>query len=49
MYAILLTVNFSTIINTGFIMYLYYKLLYNDTPLLKYEIPEAYPSAPNLK
>jgi hypothetical protein len=48
MYAVLLTINFSTIINTGFILYLWTKLYY-DTPLLKYEIPEAYPSAPELK
>ena len=48
MYAVLLTINFSTIINTGFIIYLWTKLYY-DTPLLKYEIPEAYPSAPELK
>lgn len=48
MYTVLLTINFSTIINTGFIIYLWSKLYY-DTPLLKYEIPEAYPSAPDLK
>jgi len=48
MYAVLLTINFSTLINSAFIIYLWSKLYY-DTPLLKYEIPEAYPSAPELK
>ena len=45
-YAILITINLTSIINAGFIIFLWSKLYY-DTPLLKYEIPEAFPSSPS--
>lgn len=50
MYSILITISFSSIIQSAFIIYLWSKL-YNDTPLLKYstDIPYACASAPVLK
>lgn len=48
MYSILITFSFSSIVQSAFIIYLWSKLYY-DTPLLTYEAPIAYASAPTLK
>ncbi len=48
MYSILITISFSSIIQSAFIIYLWSRV-YNDLPLIKYDVPTAYPSAPTLK
>mgnify|MGYP003655696137 CR=1 len=48
MYSVLITFSFSSIIQSAFIIYLWSRL-YTDTPLIKYEVPTAYATAPELK
>lgn len=48
MYSVLITFSFSSIIQSAFIIYLWSRL-YNDVPLIKYEVPTAYATAPTLK
>ena len=49
MYSILITISFSSIIQSAFIIYLWSKL-YNDIPLLKYSTDVPYAAtAPVLK
>lgn len=46
----MITVSLSSIIQTSFIVYLWSRLLYNDTKLLGWtEMPTALPSAPLYK
>jgi len=48
MYSILITISFSSIVQSAFIIFLWSKLYY-DTPLLTYEPAVAYATAPTLK
>lgn len=46
----MITMSISSIIQSAFLIYLWSKLLYNDTKLIAYEpMPIALPSAPELK
>lgn len=44
-YAILFTINLSTLLNSAFIIYLWSRLYSNE--LIKYETPIAYATTPN--
>ena len=51
MYSILITISFSSVIQTTFILYLWYKVYndHNEKAIVKYEVATAYPTAPELK
>lgn len=48
-YCVMMTISLSSIIQTSFIIYLWSRLLYNDTKLITYDMPVATPSAPIYK